>query len=73
MSAEERRHNGLQQGGIMLAIKETFDGAKLARRAVVLSSPVALSVSDPAVMEPWDLPLSTGQLYHWSRGYSPAV
>lgn len=52
MSAEERRHDGLQQGGIMLAIKETFDGAKLARRAVVLSSPVALSVSDPAVMEP---------------------
>lgn len=48
-------------------------GGKLARRSMVLSGPVALSVSEPAAVEPWDLvPLGTDQLYHWGRGCSPA-
>ena len=74
MAAEERRRQGLQQEGFVLAIKEAFDGSKLGRRSVVLSSPVALSVSEPAAMEHRDLlPSGPDQLYCWGRGYSPAV
>lgn len=54
--------------GVVLAIKEALDGSKLGRRSMVLSSLIALSVSEAAAMEPRDLlPSGTDQQYCWGR------